>query len=165
MAIAATVPWGDRELVAACVHLESHGDPAGRADQMESLLAELDVYAESRPVVLGGDFNTLSAAAIDTYRSAFRERMVRDDPERFVDPVRYEPLFEVASARGYDWRAANAPGPTQRTKTSGYPKPPLMRIDWLFVRGVAASEPVTVPAVGRYGHAISDHDLIAVTAT
>ena len=47
---------------------------------------------------------------------------------------------------------------------AGTPKPPHGEIDWIFIRGVMASDPQIVAAVGLDGrNAISDHDLLAVT--
>ena len=54
--------------------------------------------------------------------------------------------------------------PTQRQRPDGMPKPPHGKIDWIFTRGVMASDPKIVAAVGLGGRsAISDHDLLAVT--
>ena len=84
--------------------------------------------------------------------------------ERVLDPVPFEPMFEVAARHGYDWRSCNALGvPTQRTRPDGTPAPPLSKIDWFLCRGLAASDPATVPAIDAQGVAISDHEVLAVT--
>ncbi|HUF32385.1 MAG TPA: endonuclease/exonuclease/phosphatase family protein [Acidimicrobiales bacterium] len=163
MAVVATVPWGTEELVVVSVHLESHGDPDGRAAQMASLLTAVDGYAGDRPVVVGGDLNTFSAAALEMYSSALRRGLAVEAPDRFVDPVSHEPLFGVAARHGYRWQDANVRATTQRTGPSGSPKPPLMHLDWILVRGVEVEAPAIVPAVGPAGTVLSDHDAVAVT--
>ena len=71
---------------------------------------------------------------------------------------------EVAAGHGYDWRSCNALGvPTQRTRPDGTPAPPLGKIDWLLCRGLAASDPATVPAIDAHGVAISDHEVLNVS--
>jgi endonuclease/exonuclease/phosphatase family metal-dependent hydrolase len=142
------------------VHFESHSDPRGRAGQMRRLLDGIDVYAEGQPALIGGDFNTSTASR--GWARGSGEKPVLPG-ERLLDPVPFEPLFEVAAARGYDWRACNTPGvPTQRTRPDGTPPPPLGRIDWFFSRGLEALDPKTIPAVGDAGVAISDHDVLTV---
>ena len=151
------------DLTVVATHVESHGDPAQRATQMAALLDAVDEYSSGGAAVVGGDLNTFSAPAIEIYSSSRREALLPADPDRFVDPVRHEPLFAEAAARGYAWEEANVRAPTQRTRRDGSPRPPLMHLDWLLVRGVAAFEPAIVPAVDEDGLALSDHDLVAVT--
>ena len=84
--------------------------------------------------------------------------------ERVLDPVPYEPLFQVMEGAGYDWQSCNALGvPTQRTRPDGTPRAPLGKIDWFFGRGLRASAVTTIPAVDADGQAISDHEILAVT--
>jgi endonuclease/exonuclease/phosphatase family metal-dependent hydrolase len=143
------------------VHLERHSDPATRADHIAVLLKAIDRHAGDAPVLIGGDFNT-STVSRDWARGT-GEKPVLPLP-RVLDPVAYEPLFEVMAAAGYDWQGCNELGvPTQRTRPDGTPRPPLGKIDWFFSRGVEASAALTVPAVDRDGRAISDHEVLAVT--
>jgi len=161
IALLATLPVDGRPVTLADVHFESHSDPPGRAAQMTRLLDAIDAYGGVQPVLLGGDFNTSTASR--GWARGTGERQILP-AERLLDPVAYEPLFEVAAARGYDWRACNTLGvPTSRTRPDGTPPPPLGRLDWFFSRGLAASDPQTVPAVDQTGGAISDHDLLAVS--
>ena len=88
--------------------------------------------------------------------------LLAEDPDRLLNPQPYEPLFAIAEAQGFDWRAANGPGLTQRP-TDGAPERPLGRIDWFFTRGVTAADVATIAAVDTTGAAISDHELIGVT--
>ena len=111
-------------------------------------------------MLLGGDFNTSTASR--GWARGTGERQILP-AARLLDPVPYEPLFEVAAAQGYDWRACNTLGvPTQRTRPDGTPPPPFGRIDWFFSRGLAASDPQTVAAVDAAGGAISDHEVLTV---
>ena len=162
IALVATVPVGGVKATLVSVHFESHGGPTERAQQMRVLLAALDAYAPDAPVVVGGDFNT-QAASRDQYRDAAVKRaLVRADPARFVHPVDYEPLFDVATDAGYDWRGCNVIGAaTNRARPGGAPAP-LAKLDWFFTRGLGAADPEIVPAVDG-DTAISDHELLAVT--
>ncbi|MCY4451712.1 MAG: endonuclease/exonuclease/phosphatase family protein [Immundisolibacterales bacterium] len=144
-------------------HLESHSDPDDRARQATALLDAIDVYHGDGPVILGGDFNTTSASYSALNVHPGRKVLERADPGRFLDPVPYEPLFEVLQARGYDRAACNTAHATQRTRPDGTPEPPHGRIDWFFTRRLLARDPATVAAVDDAGAAISDHELLAVT--
>jgi endonuclease/exonuclease/phosphatase family metal-dependent hydrolase len=127
---------------------------------MTRLLDAIDAYGGGQPVLLGGDFNTSTASR--GWARGTGERQILP-AARLLDPVAHEPLFEVAAARGYDWRACNTLGvPTQRTRPDGTPPPPLGRLDWFFSRGLVATDPQTVAAVDANGVAISDHEVLTV---
>jgi endonuclease/exonuclease/phosphatase family metal-dependent hydrolase len=161
MAVAATLPIDRTPVTLVSVHFESHGDPVQRASQMRRLIEAIDAYAPAQPVLIGGDLNT-STVSRDWARGTGVKPVL--PALRVLDPVRFEPLFEVAAGHGYDWRACNALGvPTQRTRQDGTPTPPLGKIDWFLCRGLAVSDPATVPAVDAQGHAISDHEALVVT--
>ena len=120
---------------------------------MTRLLAAIDAYGGDQPVLLGGDFNTSTASR--GWARGTGERQILP-AARLLDPVPYEPLFEVAAAQGYDWRACNTQGvPTQRTRPDGTPPPPFGRIDWFFSRGLVASD----AADGRRGRRRGRRDL------
>ena len=160
IALLATLRIDGRPVTLADVHFESHSDPQLRAAQMTLLLDAIDAYEAGQPVLLGGDFNTSTASR--GWARGTGERQILP-AARLLDPVPHEPLFEVAAARGYDWRACNTLGvPTQRTRPDGTPPPPFGRIDWFFSRGLAASDPQTVAAVDAAGVAISDHEVLTV---
>ena len=163
IAVLGQIRLARRAVTLASVHFESHSDPDDRATQMTMLLAAIDRYDPEAPVIVGGDFNTQSVPWMLAKDAMDRRALLADDPDRLVDPVRYEPLFAVAADRGYDWQAANRQGPTQRQRPDGTPSPPFGRIDWFFCRGLAATDPRTVPAVDADGTAISDHDALIVT--
>lgn len=164
IAMAAMVDIGGAKVAVVATHLESHSDPVHRAEQVVLLLDAIDAYAPGAPVVLAGDFNTSTLGRDQDERQAERQRLARRKPARFRHPEAYEPLFAVAEARGYEWRACNQAGAvTQRTRPDGTPQEPFGRIDWFFTRGLAASDPATVAAVDARGTAISDHEVLAVT--
>ncbi|MBE1508990.1 endonuclease/exonuclease/phosphatase family protein [Rhizobium viscosum] len=142
MAIAARVETAVGPILAVSVHLESKTDVEDRARQTSRLIAAVEKLAGNLPVVIGGDFNTNIL------------------PAGTRQPEAHEPLFGLLAEAGYHWEAANDFALTQRMRPDGTPEPPFARLDWLFTRGLAASEAVTVPAVDADGAAISDHELV-----
>lgn len=165
IATLAEVALGNRWIAVAAVHFESHTDRADRAAQMRALLDGLEAYAPGLPWLIGGDFNTNSFDV--GFRRVGKEALdaaLAEDPLRLADPSRYEPMFDVAAARGLDWQACNlAHATTMRTLPDGRPTAPFAKIDWFFSRGLACSDPAVIPAVDAAGKAISDHEAIAVT--
>ena len=161
IALLATMPLGDSSITLVNVHLESHSDPEQRRAQVTLLLDAIDHHAGGGPVLIGGDFNT-STISRDWARGTGVKPVL--PLERVLDPVPYEPLFQVMEGGGYDWKDCNTLGiPTQRTRPDGTPPPPLGRIDWFFSRGLKASAPATVAAVDSNRRAISDHEVLVVT--
>jgi endonuclease/exonuclease/phosphatase family metal-dependent hydrolase len=143
------------------LHLESHSDPAHRAGQMARLVDLVAQYDPVAPVLIGGDVNT------STRSWAERLAGLPEDPARRCDVVPHEPLFAVMAAHGFDWTACNVPlAPTQRfADPAGEAARGRVpgKIDWIFTRGLAASDPAVIPAVGPDGAILSDHDALAVT--
>ena len=162
-AVAARIRVKGRSVLMVSVHLESHSGPALRAEYMRRLFKAIDRIADGEPVVVGGDLNTSTLERTSTDQTFDRAALARNDPERFVRPERYEPLFGIAAAEGYSWQTANAPGPTERPDDAE--DLVLGKIDWFLVRGAHASRAKIVPAVDPAGKAISDHDAIAITVT
>lgn len=163
MAIGGQVHIGNRRVTVVSVHLENRTDPAGRAVQTEHLLDAIDKYDPEAPVLLGGDFNTLTASHEERHDDpeAWAARIVAE-PDRLIDVERHEPLFAVLAGRGYDWTAANNLDlPTQR-RGAGDPTP-VGRIDWFFTRGLVATAPAVLPAVLADGSPSSDHEALVVT--
>ncbi|BDA85255.1 endonuclease [Aureimonas sp. SA4125] len=146
MAIGGRIETSGGPVLVVSVHLESKTDPADRAAQVKRLLGHLETLSAGMPVVIGGDFNT--------------KPLFCEDTGWFDDPSALEPLFSLMGEAGFEWRTANRPEITTRTRPDGDPKPPHKRLDWLFVRGLAAAHPATVAAVDAEGKAISDHDLV-----
>ena len=143
------------------VHLESHSDPEQRRAQVTLLLDAIDRDVGGGAVLIGGDFNT-STVSRDWARGTGVKPVL--PLERVLDPVPYEPLFQVMEGAGYDWQDCNALGiPTQRTRPDGTPRPPLGKIDWFFSRGLEAHAAATVAAIDVNGQAISDHEILTIT--
>ncbi len=160
-AVAASIAMGQRRVVLVSVHIESHSGPALRAEQMRRLFDAIDQIAPGQPVVIGGDLNTSTFTRTTTAQKLDVEAAVREDPRRVVEPERYEPLFEIARARGYEWQAANAIGPTERVPVEETAI--LGHIDWFLVRGLRVSKSTIVPAIDEQGNVISDHEMIMTT--
>jgi endonuclease/exonuclease/phosphatase family metal-dependent hydrolase len=141
MAIAATI-GGEARFVACSVHLENRTDGSGRAEQMRTLLDALDEYAGELPVVIGGDLNT------------------HVGPGGYTDAT--EPLFAMATARGYDWAACNLARPTTRRSTWSQSEG-TRQLDWFCTRGLNVSGPGVIPAIGEDGEILSDHEMLLLT--
>jgi endonuclease/exonuclease/phosphatase family metal-dependent hydrolase len=142
MAIAAKIETVFGRILAVSVHLESKTDIEDRARQTKRLIETVDRLAGDLPVVIGGDFNTNVL------------------PNGSREPEAHERLFGLLAEAGYHWETANDFAHTRRTGPDGVPPPPFTRLDWLFTRGLAASEAMTIPAVDADGGAISDHELL-----
>jgi len=156
---------GSRDVTFAAVHLDSHGSPAGRAAELRVLLDAIDSYDRDAPVVVGGDLNAFSLALGDL---GDRERVaaaLREDPLRWSHPVPHEPLFAVAAEHGYTWSQCNVLGEsTLRHAADTGSKRGKLKLDWFLCRGIGASAPCVVDAVGpRSGNMLSDHEAIALT--
>ena len=120
---------------------------------MADLLDLVDGYADGRPVVVGGDLNThtLDLRGEDAHDGQEATVDGADDfpDERFVRPFAYEPLFDEAAARGYEWADANADEPTHRTEYRGGPVRGRLNLDWFLTRGVRRVRPGGHPRAGR----------------
>lgn len=160
MALAAEVRTAGGPVLLVSTHLSSHAPPALRRAQIAELLAA-DWLRRAGAVLIGGDMNTSTFDPAGAARSgATRARLEAATPGRLTRPMPWEPMFGALAAAGFDWRAGNDSSPTQRSRADGRPAPPLGRLDWLFARGLAAARPATLPACGRDGGALSDHELI-----
>lgn len=153
-AVLAEVRTDRGPLLVGSVHLESESDPALRAEQVSRLLAAITERHGAMPAVIAGDFNTAAMP---------RDADPADSSAPWFDRADLiEPMFGLFAAAGFDWRTANTPAPTCRTRPDGSPKPPFNRIDWMFTRGLRASAPRVVAAVDDVGVAISDHEMITI---
>ncbi|WP_114945507.1 endonuclease/exonuclease/phosphatase family protein [Microvirga calopogonii] len=151
MALAARVSGAPAPLWIVGTHLESKTDAADRRAQIQALLRALDAIAPNEPCVIGGDFNTKALP-----RGA-------DERQRLLDaPERDEPLFADLREAGFEWRHANLALPTQTPGPTNKHEPPFGKLDWLVVRGLAATNPQIVPARDAQGRAVSDHEMITV---
>ena len=164
-AVLAQLMVGGRDVILAAVHLDSHGSPSNRADEMHTLLDAIDARDRSAPVVIGGDLNAFSLALADLADRERVEAALRDDPLRWSHPVPHEPLFTVAAERGYTWSQSNVLGEStlRHAAETGSVRGKL-KLDWFLCRGVAASAARVVDAVGpATGAMLSDHEAIAVS--
>ncbi len=158
IALGACLETDSGDIQIMTTHLENNQGPDDRADALAELF---QTRLDHRPCVFGGDLNT-STFNPTLYTDPFRERaqLGAVTPDRFINPVAYEPLFELAHAKGFQWGTCNTHDSTQRPRERGYPRPPLGRIDWLMVKQLVAQSPKTVPAIGPDNRTLSDHDLI-----
>lgn len=164
IAMLATLPVAGQEIVLGSVHFESHTGPVRRAEQMRVLIDGLDSYADGRPVLIGGDFNTKSMPRDEGRDPQRMAELLAEAPNRLADPVPFEPLFEVASEAGFEWTACNTHGFTTRNWRHD-PSRPLAKLDWFFCRGLAASEPAIHAAIDANDNAVSDHEILSVSVS
>ncbi len=161
-AVLAQCRAGGRATTFAAVHLDSHGSPGNRADEMRELLDAIDAYDRDAPVVIGGDLNAFSLGLADLGDPERVAAALRGDPLRWSNPVPHEPLFALAAERGYAWSRCNAPGEsTLRHASAAGSSRGKLKLDWFLARGVEASAPRVVAAVGpATGRMLSDHEAI-----
>ncbi len=152
MAVGAVVELAGGPVAMVSAHLENRSTPNERRIVVERLLAGLDAAAPGLPAVVAGDFNTASMP----------DPAAEPDLGWFERPEAREPLFTALRSAGFDWLRCNAPDQTRRLVPDGRRAPWGQRIDWFFTRGLAASAPMTWPAVGADGATLSDHELITV---
>ena len=145
MAIAAEVTLASGPATLVSVHYESVSDGGGRAEQTERLLALVGQVYGDGPCIIGGDLNT---------------KTLEGGAGTLAAPARTEPAFDRFAAAGFEWRGANTGAPTTRLHPYEAPDRPLRTLDWLLVRGLAASDPMVVPALAPDGTVLSDHEMI-----
>lgn len=136
------------------VHYESENDAEGRADQTRRLLEQITNVFGDGPSVIGGDLNT----------AAFSDQRM-SGAEILAGPTLAEPSFAAFAEAGFGWQGCNAPGITTRAAPGRPVCYPLKKLDWLFVRGVSASNPAIIPALCDRGDYLSDHELITAQVT
>jgi endonuclease/exonuclease/phosphatase family metal-dependent hydrolase len=121
-------------LIVVTTHLEVRNSPKCRTRQFNVLLTAIDQFIkqvaldaqlnrtgliklEEIPVIIGGDFNTLTFNRGGRYHTtAAILRLLRHDPETIADQLRhpapYEPLFATAENHGFDYQTYNNDHPT-----------------------------------------------------
>lgn len=149
MAMAARVETTAGPVTLAAVHYESESDADGRAEQTARLIAGLDRLFGPGACVVGGDLNTRAFSDAGWDRGWIFER-----------PEDIEPTFSRFRIAGFDWCGANTGAPTTRAAPGRPVTYPLKTLDWLFIRGLAASAPRVLPAVSARGDYLSDHEMI-----
>ncbi len=132
------------------VHFESEDGPQDRAAEATHLVAGIDNLCGDAPVVIGGDFNfnRLTAAGLRGQQLLTR-------------PHLHEPAFTVLQDGGFSWADANTTEMTTRRHPWQHDFI-AQKIDWIFVRGVKASNPRVRPACTSSGENLSDHEMLAV---
>ena len=173
----------------AVVHLDVHGSPATRAQQLQAVLQALP----AGPAIVAGDFNTTTFARGGAWRSArtlatlglwtrarLRQRLLA--PDRPAASPR-EPLFAALAAAGFALRPFNDARETLDVRFgdvheldafASWMRRPLlrvlgwierrnvMRLDWIAARGfAAAAPPESLPHLMRGAAPASDHAPIA----
>ena len=176
MALLAQIRIGKHDIGVVCVHLENRASPMGRVRQFTYLLDEIDAYFGNLPVLIGGDMNTNT---VDGDSQSNMEEL-KDKAElmkRLGAIPEYEPMMELAAARGYAYRDCNLFNKSTRRKHMPGEEDVLLNLDWFFQRGLSCSLPARVetifdhtalPGCPEYmkefdGKELSDHDAIAVT--
>ncbi len=149
MAMAAKLHTNSGPIVLASVHLESESDAEGRTAQIDRLLATLDRLYGQAPAVIGGDLNT---------RGFLEAGLSAEETLRL--PETAEPCFAAFARHGLDWRACNTGHVTTRHPPWATERFQLKTLDWLFVRGLSASEPRVIPALSAEGAYLSDHEMV-----
>jgi endonuclease/exonuclease/phosphatase family metal-dependent hydrolase len=159
-ALIATADFGGRPITLAVAHLHSRWNPAGRARQMATVIAGL---APAAATILGGDFNT-TTTRLDTSSSiAMVAAQMALHPRRFRYPERYEPLFDLLAAAGFNIDGANVAGKPTFTFSRMVPPPLRPKLDWIALRGLApvpGSARVIAASSSLLGKRLSDHDFV-----
>lgn len=145
MAMAAQVDLAGGPVTLAAAHYESESTPQSRAAQSARLMAALDALYGDGPAVVGGDLNTAALVGLTPGQ---------------VLAATPEPSFAQFASGGYGWRGLNTGAPTTRAAPGKPVRYPLLRLDWLFARGVLGHSPRDWPAIGARGEYLSDHELI-----
>ncbi len=165
MALLGSLTLAGIDVTVASVHLESHSDPDERSAQLARLLEAIERRAPGGPALIGGDLNTSSLSRQEMQDRDRLAAALRDDAQRLRNPVPHEPLFRMAEALGYDWRACNCLNEsTQRVRSADASVRGSLRLDWFLTRGLLASEPTVIAAVAPdCARALSDHEMISLT--
>lgn len=141
-ALTATLPFRGGALQLCVTRLEDKTGPAGRAKQMDAVLRKWVLGGEpqnpadtAHPALLFGGLNTIIVDGSEPDSHApFADRICRNEPKAFLNPISREPLFGLLAGHQFNWDAYNEPfvptyhhpGIRQETK-----------IDWMIGRGLS----------------------------
>jgi endonuclease/exonuclease/phosphatase family metal-dependent hydrolase len=131
-------------------HLESKTDALDRQRQVRTLLRALNDLIGDAACIIGGDFNTKDLPTEEANRQ-----------QAITSADAYEPFFADLRDAGFGWRDSNTAQATQRDGPWKKHDRPFGKLDWIFVRGIKASNPAVIPAIDEVGHPMSDHDMVA----
>ncbi len=168
LAVLATIEIAGQEVVFASVHFENAVTPERRGHIMEDLLRKIEEYAPQLPAVVAGDMSTLTFAVDSSivYNLDWTKQLMKEDPNRILNPIPHEPLFEIAQKYGYDWRNCNI---ISKSTQRFYFHPLSLRagrnMDWFLIKGLTSSEPSVIDATPPdIAFPLSDHEIICVNA-
>lgn len=154
-ALAVSLKGLNQPIMLISIHLETLTNPEGRARQVETILGYVEKEAAGGPVVLAGDFNLAALPFLD-------RPLDSETQSWFEEPEKFEPLFKLLRAAGFDWQNSNTRDQTRRAMNDGRPEPAVKRIDWFFTRGLVVSNPKVWPAQDEKGKPLSDHEMITL---
>jgi len=164
-ALIARAEFGGRPITIAVAHLHSRWSPAGRAQQMATVLEHLaqDSGEAVDATILGGDFNTTTTRLDSPFAMVTVAMRMAMRPWRFRYPELYEPLFEDLARAGFEVRDANVPGKPTFTFTRAIPPTLRPKLDWIALRGLEpmpGSARVVTARESFFRSRVSDHDFV-----
>jgi hypothetical protein len=140
---------------------------------MQTVLDEVQVHFAGLPVVIGGDFNTNTFDGNDI--AAFTQLFEHpEELRRHMDEVeRYEEMLPLMEQHGFFYRSLSS-GEGTRRKPMPNGGALLLKLDWLFVRGMEGKAFGTISTLRKdcgwakpgsalaafAGDEISDHNAI-----
>lgn len=74
LALAAAVPLGRRNLRLFNSHIDTHASVAGQLEQHRTVLARAEVLSDDEPVIVVGDFNTMTRGSCEAVRALYEAR-------------------------------------------------------------------------------------------
>lgn len=116
LALSAAVPFAGRRLHVFNAHIDTHASVEGQLEQHRALLARADEVDACEPVVILGDFNTLTRTARDAARQLLESRgyttpLPTDTATWRSGPMRYHfDWIFVRGARVLRWGVARTRG-------------------------------------------------------
>ncbi len=149
IALFSTVKINGKEILLVTVHLEDRTDAKGRYKQMESVVAYIEEYYPDLPVLVAGDMNTLT---FDGGNGETVSDLIKKDGDmgksRRMNPEKWESLFELMEEKGFDCTSCNEAGKiTCRENIKDLNHVLEMNLDWFFLKGLVAENPLTVSSV------------------
>ena len=135
-ALRTTIRKYGHDLGVTVLRLEPHTCPAGRARQLDAVFRHASngngLPSTPQPRLVFGGFNSqiLDGEGTDSAHEQLEaERIERNDPHAFVNPVSREPLFAVAASHGFTWDPFNEP--FQATTRHPFTQQPA-KLDWFL---------------------------------
>ena len=172
LAILAELDVAGTHVGVATIHLENRTHSEGRKAQLDAVLAAAEKMFVGMPVILGGDLNTNTFDGRD--KDAIQDIAGSGELQRrcLEDVAQWEASLPAAEEAGYH-AVPEHPIPTRRKPLPGGGHLDL-RLDWLLLRGVTATESRTIStrtedcgfaapdsALARFqGEELSDHNAV-----